>query len=127
MLVVMEELREIEEWINRLKDCGKLIVVEGMKDKNALISCGISSIHTLNKKPLYACIEEIATQSKDVIILTDMDPEGKKLYGTVSSGLQHHGVRIDNYFREFLFKKTKLRQIEGLYRYVERMRKENCH
>ena len=43
-----------------------------------------------------------------------IDKEGKKLYGTLSSGLQNHGCRIDNRFREWLFKNTKLRQIEGL-------------
>jgi len=47
-------------------------------------------------------------------LLTDLDKKGKELYGKLNSGLQRFGVRIDNNFREFLFKKTKIRQIEGL-------------
>jgi len=53
------------------------------------------------------------------VILTDLDKEGKRLYGVISSSLQNFGVKIDHYFREFLSRRTKLRQIEGLVRYFE--------
>ena len=47
-----------------------------------------------------------------------MDKQGKELYGKLNSGLQQRGVKIDNNFRNFLFKNTKLRQIEGLETYA---------
>ena len=44
--------------------------------------------------------------------------QGKELYGKLNSGLQQLGVEVDNNFRNFLFKKTKLRQIEGMDTYA---------
>ena len=109
---------ELDEFIKDLRSSEKLIIVEGMKDKKALESFGIKNIVTLNK-PLHQVIEDVAEKSKDVIILTDLDKKGKELFGKLSSGLQSHGVRVDKSFREFLFRKTKLRQIEGLVTYLE--------
>ena len=71
-------------------------------------------------KPIYKIIEEVSEKTKEAVILTDLDKEGKKLFGKLNSGLSHHGVRVDNKFREFLFKKTKLRQIEGIISYLRK-------
>ena len=110
-------METIEEWIEQLKDSHKLIIVEGKKDKEALETYGIRNIFPLNGKPLYKVIEEVADNYKDAIILTDLDKEGKKLFGNLNSNLSRFGVRVDNSFRNFLFRKTKLRQIEGLDKY----------
>ena len=59
------------------------------------------------------------TKNGNCIILTDLDKQGKELYGKLNSGLQQFGVKVDNNFRNFLFKNTKLRQIEGLTTYIE--------
>ncbi|MBI4439119.1 toprim domain-containing protein [Candidatus Woesearchaeota archaeon] len=97
---------------------GKPIIVEGLKDKKALESLGFRNIF-MATKPLYKTVEEIAARYEQAIILTDLDREGKILYGRLSQGLQRHGVRIDNQLRTFLMKNTKLRQIEGLPRYID--------
>ena len=55
------------------------------------------------------------------MILTDLDAEGKKLYARLNHDLQRHGVRVDNSFREFLFRHTSLRQIEGLDSYFKKI------
>lgn len=107
----------LRDWISRLKDSNKIIIVEGKKDKKSLERLGISNIVILNKNPVYKTIEEVAKKNKKAVILTDLDREGKKLYGKLNSGLQRLGVEVDNYFREFLLKKTKLRQIEGILTY----------
>jgi 5S rRNA maturation endonuclease (ribonuclease M5) len=111
---------EFEEFIEKLKQESedKIIVVEGIKDKKALESFGIKNIITL-KKPLFAVIEDIVDSKKGCILLTDLDKKGKELYSKLSSKLNQFGVKIDNSFREFLFK-TKLRQIEGLIHYVNK-------
>ena len=111
---------DLKEEIIKLKQSDKLIIVEGKKDKAALEKLGVGNIFTLSKKPLFHVIEEIAGAGKGVVILTDLDRHGKELYGRLNSGLQYHGVKVDNKFREFLFKKTKLRQIEGLYNHIRR-------
>ena len=111
-------MEKLEDFISELKNSSKLIIVEGKKDKKALGDLGIKNIITL-KQPIYKIVEQISKKNKEVIILTDLDKEGKKLYGKLNSELQRFGVNVDKKFREFLFKKTTLRQIEGLSSYVE--------
>jgi 5S rRNA maturation endonuclease (ribonuclease M5) len=110
---------EFSRHTRKIRQSGTLVIVEGKKDKKALESFGIKNIIQLSKKPLFKIIEEISSKNKDCIILTDLDRHGKQLYGKLNSGLQQHGVRINNNFRNFLFKKTELRQIEGLATYME--------
>ena len=107
-------METIEDWIDELKNSNKTILVEGKKDQIALNNLGINNIITLKQKPIYKVVEEISENSKEVIILTDLDAEGRKLYSKLKYGLQKHGIKIDNKFREFLFKKIKISQIEGI-------------
>lgn len=108
---------ELYEWITGLKNSNKLIIVEGKKDKRALEELGIKNVVCL-KNAIYKEIEEITENNKEVIILTDLDKMGKKLYSKLKRGLTERGITVDNYYREFLFKNTKLRQIEGITRYL---------
>jgi len=110
-------MNNLDDFIDKLKQSNKLIIVEGKKDKNALEKVGIKNIFVLNG-PLYKNIEKVSDNEKEVIILTDLDKEGRKLFSRLNSGLQERGITVDNRFREFLFKETKLRQIEGLTRYI---------
>jgi len=112
-------MEEIQDFIEKIKRTDKAIIVEGKKDKAALEFFGATNIYCLNK-PIYQVIEDVALRHKGIVILTDLDNEGKKLYGKLSSGLQRYGCKIDHFFREFLFKNTKLRQIEGLVNYVKK-------
>lgn len=114
----MEELAEIHELLEEIKRKNLLVVIEGIKDKRSLESFGIKNILTLNKA-LYAVVEEIAATAKEVVLLTDLDNEGKKLYSVLSRDLQKHGVKIDNRLRELLFK-TPLRHLEGLQAFLAR-------
>lgn len=107
-------------WIEDLKGADGLIIVEGKKDVRALNAFGITGVYEL-AKPLYAVCEEVAARARRAIILTDLDREGKKLYGALNSGLSRMGVQVDARFREFLLRETKLRQIEGLPAYLERL------
>lgn len=92
------------------------VIVEGKRDRAALEKLGLagSRIFVLNKTPLFAVAEEVASVSKEAAILTDLDAEGRKLYGKLSTLLQRLGIKIDNALRDFLFKHTQLRQIEGI-------------
>ena len=112
---------EFSEHIDKIKQSNQLIIVEGKKDTKALQNFGIKNIIELNKKPLFEIIENISNNNKKCIILTDLDRQGKELYGKLNSGLQQRGVKIDDSFRNFLFKNTKLRQIEGLENYIEKI------
>ena len=110
---------EIMENVRKLRESSTAVIVEGIKDRLALEKLDLKNIITLNKRPLFEIVEEVSDNYKECAILTDLDKEGKKLFGKLNSGLSQHGVKVDNNLREFLFKKTKLRQIEGLYSYTE--------
>lgn len=116
----MDKMEELSEWINKIRDSDAIIVVEGREDKAALNRLGICNIVQLNKRALYKVVEELIEKGKEVIILTDLDKKGKQLYGRLNHDLQRFGVKIDNRFRNFLFKHTKLRQIEGLDSYIKK-------
>lgn len=112
----MEE--ELFYEIERLRNCGKPIIVEGKKDKKALEQLGIGNVFTLDK-PLFAVVEDIANRYDSVVLLTDMDVEGKKLFGELNRGFNKFGTKVDKRFRNFLLRKTGVRQVEGLYTYVK--------
>ena len=116
MPIEPEILAELERHLEKIHSRGFAVVVEGKKDKAALESAGISTgrIFVLSRKPIFAVAEEVAANHKEAAILTDLDSEGKKLYGRLNTQLQRLGVAINNDFRNFLFRKTKLRQVEGL-------------
>lgn len=118
-MAMSQKTEEIQSFIEKIKDSNTLIIVEGKKDRTALQKLGIKNIVELSKKPLFQIVEDIANSNDECIILTDLDKEGKQLYSKLNSNLQKNGVKVDNKFRNFLFKHTKLRQIEGIDLYLE--------
>ncbi|MBI2541960.1 toprim domain-containing protein [Candidatus Woesearchaeota archaeon] len=111
------KLEDFNSLVEKIKDLDTPVIVEGKKDRAALEKFGIRNIIELNKKPLFQIIEEISSSNNECIILTDLDKEGKEIYGKLNSGLQKHGTKVNNKLRNFLFKNTKLRQIEGIGSY----------
>ncbi len=111
-------METIDDWIHELRSSSKLILVEGQRDKKALNDLGITNIETIAQKPLFATVEKIAQHEKDVIILTDLDNEGRKYYSCLKHSLQKHSVKVDRKFREFLFKNTTITQIEGMKKFI---------
>ena len=114
-----KKIDELNNLIEKIKNSNTLIIVEGKKDKEALQKLGLSNIMELSKKPLFQIVEDVSKSNDECIILTDLDKKGKEIYGKLNSNLQKHGVKVNNKFREFLFKHTKLRQIEGIDTYLE--------
>ena len=104
-------MKEILEELKTVKERNYLVIVEGKKDKNSLEVFGINNVTILKNKPLFEIIENV--NEKEVVILTDLDLEGRKLYSKLRFGLQRKGIKVNNKLRELLFR-TKLRNIEGL-------------
>jgi len=90
----------------------KTILVEGKKDKSTLEALGCKKVITLKGRPLFKVIEDL--KCKEICILTDLDNEGKRLYHKLQTLCTKNGIKVDNSFRNYLFKETKIRQIEGL-------------
>jgi 5S rRNA maturation endonuclease (ribonuclease M5) len=113
-----EEIKSAIEEILALieKEKASLVIVEGKKDRAALEKLGFSNVIILNK-PLYEVVEKI--NAKRVLVLTDLDKEGKQIYAKLKKDLNKLGVVVDDGLRNLLFK-TELRQIEGLTRYLKK-------
>ncbi len=118
---MLAKSEEIKEEIEQLKQSGTIIIVEGIKDKRTLSQLGLKNIFTLSRKPIFSIIEELAEKKKPVTILTDFDKKGKELYQKLNSSLQKLGVKIDNSFRQFLRRNTRLSHIEGLASYINNL------
>jgi 5S rRNA maturation endonuclease (ribonuclease M5) len=115
-----EKLEEFRNLAGKIRDSDILVIVEGKKDRAALGKLGIKNIIELSKKPIFQIVEDIADSNKECVILTDLDKKGKELYGKLNSDLQRRGVNVNNKLRDFLFKNTKIRQIEGINSYFEK-------
>lgn len=116
-------MKDIFEWIQELKNSKELIIVEGKKDKKALEELGIKNIKII-KGPLYKFIESI--KQKRVILLVDLDKEGKKLYAILKNQFQKRKIKVDYRFRKFLFK-AKLSHIEGINHYITNLTTKANH
>ena len=78
---------EFDQLLQKMLESDAAIIVEGKKDQAALEKFGIDSSHifVLNKQPLFVVAERIAACYKTAVILTDLDAEGKKLYGRLNT------------------------------------------
>ena len=112
----------MRSWLDRLKETEKIIIVEGLNDLKALSALGVPDhkIVPLDTE-LYLFSEKVAERTKQAIILTDLDKEGKKLYRKLKSFLTKNGVEVDNFFREFLFRNSDLSHIEGIDTYFSNL------
>lgn len=107
---------DLDEWKERLREESKVIVVEGKKDKKVLSEAGIDNVMTINCS-MFILVERIL-KTRECILLVDLDKEGKKIYGRLKKELNKFGVKVDDRYRNFLFKNTRIRQIEGLKNYL---------
>lgn len=108
------------ERVEKLEAEQPWIIVEGPKDKAALNKLGLKRVVILKGRPLFEVVEHVAEKTKKVIILTDLDKKGREIYSRLKKDLQKHGVKVDDRFRNFLFKETQLRQIEGITGYLKK-------
>lgn len=95
-----------------------LVIVEGKKDRKALQALGLTKIILL--MPIYQMVESL-NDTKEAALLVDLDSEGKKIYRKLKDELSRRGIKVNDKLRNFLFRNTKLRQIEGLANYLDRI------
>ncbi len=94
----------------------KPVYVEGADDRESLEKLGFTDVRTCTE-PTYRLVEEC--EADEILILTDLDSAGKRLYSKLQSAFTRHGITIDNDLRHVLFR-TDLHEIEGLYNFVRR-------
>ena len=116
----MNEYDVIIKLLNDIIEHNVIVIVEGNKDKRALEELGVKKINVL-KKPLFETVEDVKDED-EVVLLVDLDRQGKKIYSMLKRDLIAFGVKINDTLREYLFKNTKLRQIEGLNTYLGKLK-----
>ncbi len=93
---------------------GKTIIVEGRKDAKALKSLNVNNPIPINGKPLstiaYTLYKNGAT---DIVILTDYDNEGNRLYSKLRVLLERYKLFVDSRLRNKLrqYGKGKIEEI----------------
>lgn len=100
----------LEEFLESI-DCP--VIVEGQKDADALARLGIEDIIILNKGQTMLETVEALQDLKEVIILTDMDRQGKILRKKLLRLLPQYGIHEKRRPRE-LFAQLRLSHVEGL-------------
>ena len=94
---------------------GSTVLVEGPNDKRSLEKLGFSKVTFLNK-PLFHMVERLQ-ESEEILILTDLDEHGRKLYKYFYQEFTRRGVRVNNRLR-LLLSQTPVRHIEGLATFI---------
>jgi len=126
----IERLEKLEELILDLKDlsdAGAIIIVEGRKDVESLRSLGIKGeISLSSQQPLIDITEQLSRCGKDIVILTDWDRKGGMVARKIIDYLRAYGIipNIDIRGRIRFLVKKRIKDIESLSKYMEKLRYE---
>lgn len=124
----LEEVQAIIGEITELAKNGAVLLVEGKRDRDSLISLGIrGEIIQTSQKQLFNLAESLAREKRQVIVLSDWDERGDEVARQVETYLKADGVQPKCELRESLksLVKKEIKDVESLYSYVERL-KELC-
>ena len=122
---VSREVDDLKAFMKKLNDeasNGALIVVEGLRDEEALRSLGFSgTFFLLCRGGGIKRLLTIAPAFKKTIILTDLDRKGGALAAKVVATLQSKNVRVDLFFRRELrsIMRGRIRSIQDLKKFEE--------
>jgi 5S rRNA maturation endonuclease (ribonuclease M5) len=118
-----DEVQKVQKLVNMLNEeseNGAVVVVEGKRDVDALVSVGFNgNVVTLNNfKGVNGLVDNLETVSK-VILMLDMDRKGKYLTHKILTLLQYKGRNVDMFYKKMLAEITrgKIRHIEEIVIY----------
>ena len=98
------------------------IIVEGMRDRQALNRFGVMNIIEISGKSLMEIADDIVEQNeKDVTILTDFDEDGEQLESQLNHYLSHSGIKINSFARKRVRSLFKIQKIEELIHFTKFM------
>jgi 5S rRNA maturation endonuclease (ribonuclease M5) len=122
---ISREIDDLKAFVKKLNDeanNGALIVVEGLKDEEALRSLGFSgTFFLLCRGRGIKRLLTVAPAFKKTIILTDLDRKGGALAAKVVATLQSKNIRVDLFFRKELrtIMRGRIRSIQDLKKFGE--------
>jgi 5S rRNA maturation endonuclease (ribonuclease M5) len=124
----IEELKKLFIEINQIVD---ITIVEGNRDVHSLKRLGYKGkIITCNQLGLnnYEFISKISKTFKNVLILTDYDKKGQKLYHEFSLLLEKQGIKVEHIIRQRIGKLTaffRVYAIEDLDNVIQNLKEQN--
>jgi dTMP kinase len=128
VLTVEERLEQLEKVLQNLEDLSEEtpIIVEGVRDRNALKRLGImKNVLTLNRGvSIFSFCEDIARNWKEAVVLTDWDRRGGQLARMLKDGLEANGVKVNDSVRMHivLLSKKEVKDIESLPTFIDRLK-----
>lgn len=95
-------LKEFSRIVRDVNSEVDMILVEGKRDRRALVESGFSSrIMECSSLPVHEIISRVEESgSRKVLVLTDFDSHGKELFREISSALTGHGISLKNIYRK---------------------------
>ncbi len=122
-----QEYDDLIYHLDTLRQEDIVCLVEGKKDKAALLAFGIDRVVAMNSRPYHVIVDELVNKYSKyrIALLTDLDSKGKEIFSIFYDILQEHGVKFYHPIRDFLESKTNLHQIEGLPNYAEGIKNGN--
>ncbi len=95
-----ETYEELESVIQEMEDFVDAIIVEGIRDKEALEELGITKeIVLCSSRPDTEFVDYLSSRHKKVTILTDYDRAGKEFNKKLSIRLERAGIKVVNQYR----------------------------
>jgi 5S rRNA maturation endonuclease (ribonuclease M5) len=114
----MDTYKIFREFLTLLREKSQKVpvIVEGKNDEKILKRFGIKNIYTLSGKNYFDLVEELPENTEEVILLTDVDPQGEKIFKKLSEVLEKYNIKADGSFRKYLkelgiFEVEQLREI----------------
>jgi len=114
-----QNLHEIYQFIERLKKKSSKIpvIVEGKRDYWILHKLGVKNIYTISGKRYTDLLGELPETTDEVILLTDLDKQGEKIFKTLKKLFENSNLKVDCSFREEL-KKFDIQEVEELRKLI---------
>jgi len=112
----MENLQKVfNQFITSLREKSQFVsvIVEGKNDVAVLKRFGIKNLIPISGKNYFDLLEEIPDDTAEVVLLTDVDRQGEKIFKTLKRIFESQGLKVDGSFRKFL-KKLGIEEVEQL-------------
>jgi 5S rRNA maturation endonuclease (ribonuclease M5) len=119
---VVYALRSFVKKLTDEANNGALVVVEGIRDEEALRSLGFSgAVFLLCRGSGIKHLLTVSQTFKKTVILTDLDRKGGALAAKVAETLQSKNIRVDLFFRKELrsVMRGKVRSIQDLKKFED--------
>ena len=98
------EFKNLQDWAKKLKNLSRdyPVLVEGKRDKEALIRIGVSNVLTLGGRRIADLPDLLEGNSQGAILLYDLDKQGERIGNKVREILISQGFQVIEVFREYL-------------------------